>query len=43
MIVGKVVSVKGQIIEVEFADDKPRINDVLVYKEDPDGKMEVYT
>ena len=43
MIVGKVVSVKGQIIEVEFADDKPRINDVLVYKEDPEVKMEVYT
>lgn len=43
MIVGKVVSVKGQIIEVEFADDKPRIYDVLVYKEDQEVKMEVYT
>ncbi len=43
MILGKVVSVKGQIIEVEFNGDKPRIYDVLVYKEDPGIKMEVYT
>jgi F-type H+/Na+-transporting ATPase subunit beta len=43
MLTGKVVSVKGQIIEVEFLDEKPRIYDVLVYKEDPTIKMEVYT
>lgn len=43
MIEGKVVSVKGQIIEVEFMDEMPRIYDVLVYKEDPSIKMEVYT
>lgn len=43
MLVGKVVSVKGQIIEVEFVGEKPRINDVLVYKEDPSVCMEVYT
>ncbi len=42
MITGKVISVKGQIIEVEFRDAKPRFNDVLVYKEDPATKMEVY-
>lgn len=43
MVTGKIVSVKGQIIEVEFADNKPRIYDVLLYKEDPAVKMEVYT
>ncbi len=43
MIIGKVVSVKGQIIEVEFSGEKPKIYDVLIYKEDPTIKMEVYT
>lgn len=43
MLTGKVVSVKGQIVEVEFLEGKPRIYDVLVYKEDPEIKMEVYT
>lgn len=43
MIIGKVVSVKGQIIEVEFSGEKPRIYDVLVYKDDTEVKMEVYT
>lgn len=43
MLVGKVVSLKGQIIEAEFAGEKPRIYDVLVAKEDPEIKMEVYT
>ncbi len=43
MLIGKVVSVKGQIIEVEFSQDKPHIHDVLIYKEDPTIKMEVYT
>jgi F-type H+-transporting ATPase subunit beta len=43
MITGKVTSVKGQIIEVEFLDEKPRIYDVLIAKEDETCKMEVYT
>jgi F-type H+-transporting ATPase subunit beta len=43
MVLGKVVSVKGQIIEVEFAEEKPRIYDVLTLKDDPNIKMEVYT
>jgi F-type H+-transporting ATPase subunit beta len=43
MLIGKVVSVKGQIVEVEFTGEKPRIFDVLVYREDPNVKMEVYT
>lgn len=43
MLAGKVISVKGQVTEVEFLEGKPKIYDVLVYKEDPDVKMEVYT
>lgn len=43
MDTGKIVSIRGQIIEVEFADEKPRIYDVLLFKEDPTIKMEVYT
>lgn len=43
MVEGKVISIKGQIIEVEFLEEKPRIHDVLYYKEDPFIRMEVYT
>jgi F-type H+-transporting ATPase subunit beta len=43
MLQGKIISVKGQIIEVEFLEEKPRIYDVLIAKEDPGVKMEVYT
>src|SRR5258708_11176072 len=42
MLTGKVVSVKGQIIEVEFLEAKPRFNDVLVGKNDESVRMEVY-
>jgi F-type H+-transporting ATPase subunit beta len=43
MITGKIISIKGQIAEVEFAEDLPRIHDVLVSKKDEDAKLEVYT
>jgi F-type H+/Na+-transporting ATPase subunit beta len=43
MLLGKVISVKGQIIEAEFLEEKPRIFDVLISKDDPTIKMEVYT
>jgi len=43
MVIGKVISVKGQIIEAEFLDEKPRIYDVLYAKDDESVKMEVYT
>ena len=43
MVEGKVISIKGQIIEVEFLEEKPRIHDVLYYKDDPFIRMEVYT
>lgn len=43
MTIGKVVGVKGQIIEVEFLEEKPAIHDVLLAKDDETVKMEVYT
>jgi F-type H+/Na+-transporting ATPase subunit beta len=43
MDIGKVVSIKGQIIEAEFVDEKPRIYDVLILENDPSVRMEVYT
>src|SRR5579863_960983 len=42
MLTGKVVSVKGQIIEVEFLEGKPNFNDVLIAKNDDSVRMEVY-
>ena len=43
MITGKIISVRGQIIEAEFLEEKPRIYDVLISKEDSEIKMEVYS
>ena len=43
MVSGKIISIRGQIIEVEFSDEKPRLYDVLIAKDDPKAKMEVYT
>ncbi len=42
---GKVTSVRGQIVEVNFADDGqlPSIHDILVLKKDPTVKLEVYS
>ena len=42
MIKGRVISIKGQIIEAEFLDDKPRMYDLLVSIDDHEVKMEVY-
>src|SRR5579859_6425235 len=37
---GKIISVKGQIVEVEFTDPQPKIHDVLVCD---NVRMEVYS
>jgi len=42
MIKGKIKSIRDQIIEVEFLDEKPNIHDILVYEKDISIKMEVY-
>jgi len=39
---GKIISVKGQVVEVEFTDHKPAINDVLLLKGAEQVIMEVY-
>jgi F-type H+-transporting ATPase subunit beta len=39
---GKIVSIKGQIVEVEFTDVQPSMYDILVLEEDESVKMEVY-
>jgi len=43
MIKGKIVSIKGQILEVEFLHEMPRLYDVLESVDNPLIKMEVYT
>lgn len=40
---GKIIGIQGQIIEVEFARDKPNIHDILVTESHPGAKMEVFT
>jgi F-type H+/Na+-transporting ATPase subunit beta len=40
---GKVVAIKGQVVEVEFEGEMPKIHDVLVYEKDESIKMEVYS
>lgn len=39
---GKIISIKGQIVEVEFLEYPPSIHDVLVMEADVTVKMEVY-
>lgn len=43
MTKGKIISIKGQIIEVEFLGKKPKIHDVLVLEDERNIKMEVFT
>ncbi len=40
---GKIISVKGQVVEVEFSAEKPSIYDVLILEGDPYVRMEVYS
>lgn len=39
---GKIVSIKGQIVEVEFKDEKPSLHDVVILEDDPATILEVY-
>jgi F-type H+-transporting ATPase subunit beta len=40
---GKIISVKGQIVEVKFPKDKPAINDLLILEGESDVRLEVYS
>lgn len=42
VIDGKIISVKGQIAEVEFAETLPALRDLLFLADHPEIKMEVY-
>lgn len=41
--IGKVITINGQLIEIEFTKNKPAMKDLLVLKDDPLVKMEVYS
>lgn len=43
MTKGRIKSIRGQIIEVEFLNEKPHIHDVLILETDDSVKMEVYS
>lgn len=40
---GKVKSIRGQVVEVEFIGDKPSVNHIVVLKNDPSVKLQVYS
>lgn len=40
---GAVISIRGQIIEVEFLETHPKIHELLTVKDDPNIRMEVYS
>lgn len=42
IVTGKIVSIRGQIVEVHFPGEKPSLHDVVVLEENPSIKMEVY-
>jgi F-type H+/Na+-transporting ATPase subunit beta len=42
-IQGKIVSIKGQVVEVHFPREKPNINDLLTVKDKPRIKLQVYS
>lgn len=43
LVTGKIIAVKGQVVEVSFSGDKPSVHDVLILENNPLVKMEVYT
>lgn len=41
--VGKIISIEGQVVEVEFSETKPAVNNILVSAKDSSIKMMVYS
>ena len=39
---GKIISIKGNVVEVEFRENMPELNMILVLKNNPDVKLQVY-
>lgn len=40
---GEIVSIKGQVVEVEFSNKKPAVHDLLLLADNPEAKLEVYS
>lgn len=40
---GRILSIIGQVIDVEFQHEKPQIHDLLTLKDQPEVKLEVYS
>ncbi|MCL4386996.1 F0F1 ATP synthase subunit beta [Patescibacteria group bacterium] len=40
---GRIVSIQGQIVEIEFESEKPNIHDILIMESDPSARIQVYT
>lgn len=40
---GKIISIRGQIVEVHFPNLKPKMHDIILLEEDTSVKMEVFT
>ena len=41
--IGKVIGIKGQVVEVEFENKKPKMHEILILKDDSEIKLEVYS
>lgn len=41
--IGTIISIKGQVLEVDFPKEKPAVNDLLILEEDRNIKMLVYS
>lgn len=41
--IGKIKKVKGQVVEVEFLEEKPHMRDLLLLESDPSVMLEVYS
>lgn len=39
---GTIIGIRGDVVEVEFGEDKPNRHELLVFKDDPEIKLEVY-
>lgn len=42
LVTGKVIAIRGQVVEVSFSGEKPMVHDILVLEQDQLTKMEVY-
>lgn len=43
LVTGKVIAIRGQVVEISFSGEKPSVHDILLLENDPLTKMEVYT